>query len=147
MIQHPKPKRSQYAPHFCSVPANGKRLQMAPYPDESNLLGKKATKRIQSIVGTVMHYEWSLDPTILQAMNGIFRVQSRPTQDTEEKARMLLGYAAMYPNEIHRYKASNMVLHVDSDAAYISMPEARISYAGHLYLSNWPSPIPIKPNP
>ena len=40
-----------------------------------------------------------------------------------------------------------MVLHVDPDAAYITMPEAGICYAGHFYLSDWPSPSPIKPNP
>ena len=60
---------------------------------------------------------------------------------------MLLDYAATYPNAIHCYKASDMVLHVDSDAAYLTMPEARICYAGYFYLSNWPSPSPIKPNP
>ena len=27
------------------------------------------------------------------------------------------------------------------------MPEARSCYAGHFYLSDWPTPIPIKPNP
>ena len=40
-----------------------------------------------------------------------------------------------------------MDLHVDSEAAYITMPEARSFYAGHFYLSDWPSPSPIKPNP
>ena len=40
-----------------------------------------------------------------------------------------------------------MVLHVDSDASYLTMPEARICYAGRFYLSDWTSPSPIKPNP
>ena len=40
-----------------------------------------------------------------------------------------------------------MVLHVDSDTAYLTMPEARICYTGRFYLSDWPSPSPIKPNP
>ena len=75
------------------------------------------------------------------------RVLSRPTQDTAEKSRILLDYAATYPNEILRYKASDVVLHVDSDAAYLTMPEARRCYSGHFYLSDWPSPSPIKPNP
>ena len=39
-----------------------------------------------------------------------------------------------------------MVLHVDSDAPYLAIPEARSCYAGRFYLSNWPSPSPIKPN-
>ena len=40
-----------------------------------------------------------------------------------------------------------MVLHVDSDPAYLTMPEARSYYAEHFYLSDWPSPNPMKPNP
>ena len=60
---------------------------------------------------------------------------------------MLLDYAPTYPNAILRYEASKIVLHVDSDAAYLTMPEARSCYAGHFYLSYWNSPSPIKPNP
>ena len=60
---------------------------------------------------------------------------------------MLLDYAENYPNAILRYKYSNMVLHVNSDAEYIIIPEARSCYAGHFYLIDWPSPSPIKPNP
>ena len=60
---------------------------------------------------------------------------------------MRLEYATTYPNLIPRYKISDIVLHVDSDTTYITIPEARIFYAGHFYMSNWPSPSPIKPNP
>ena len=54
---------------------------------------------------------------MIRAINEILRVQSRPTRDTEEKSRMLLDYAATYPNAILHYKSSDMVLHVNSDAA------------------------------
>ena len=40
-----------------------------------------------------------------------------------------------------------MFLHVDSDAAYLAITEARSCYAGRFYLSDCPSPIPIKINP
>ena len=59
---------------------------------------------------------------------------------------MLLDYDATYLNATLQYKASDMVLHVDSDVEYITVPEARNCYAGRFYLSNWPSPSPIKPN-
>ena len=120
---------------------------MAPDPDKINILDKKFTKRIQSIVGTMLYYSCSVYPTMLQSINEIPRVQSKPTKDTKEKAKMLLYNAATYPNEVIRYKASNMVLRVDSDVVYITMPEARIFYAVHLYLNDWPSPRPLKPTP
>ena len=87
---------------------------MAPDPDESDLLDKYSTNIIQSIVGTILYYAQSVDPLMLQAINEILRVQSRPTRDTAEKSRMLLDYAATYPNTILRYKASDMVLYVYS---------------------------------
>ena len=59
---------------------------------------------------------------------------------------MLLDYAATHTNKIIRCKASNMVLHVDSNTAYLTMTEARSCYADHYYMSDWPSPIPIKLN-
>ena len=119
---------------------------MAPDPDKSDLLDKNSIKIIQSVVGTMLYYVQSLDPTMIQSINEISRVQSWPTRDTEEKARMLLDYAATYPNGIFRYKCSDMVLNLDSDAAYLTMPEARIYYACRFYLIYWPSLSPIKPN-
>ena len=90
---------------------------MAPDSDESDILDKEATKRTQYIVGTMIYYARSLDPTMLREINEILRVQSQPTRDMAEKEKMLLDYAATYPNEILRYKARDMVLHIDSDAA------------------------------
>ena len=146
-LQHPNPKRPQYVPHCWSVPAYGKRLQMAPDPDEIDILDKKASKRIQSTLLNMLYYEQSVYPTMLREINKILRVQSRPTRDTAEKARMLLDYAATYLNVILSYKGIYIVLHVDSDSAYLTMPKTRSCYSGHFYLSNWPSPSPIKPNP
>ena len=66
----------------------------------------------------------------MQNVNEILWVQSNPTKDTEEL--FLLYYAATYPNSIIRYEASDMVLYVDLDAEYLTMPEARGYYARHL---------------
>ena len=113
---------------------------MAPDTDDSKLLDKKSTKIIQSIVGKTLYYSQSVDQTMLQAINNISRFQSNPTRETDKTARMLLDYAATYPNEIIIYKAIDMILNVYSYAAYLTMPEVRGCYAGHFYLSDWPSP-------
>ena len=39
-----------------------------------------------------------------------------------------------------------MVLHIESDADYLVMPEARSVYAGHFYLSYWPRDKPNLPS-
>ena len=75
--------KTQYAPHFWTVPAYGKILQMELYPDESDLIDKKGTNIIQSIVVTMSYYYRSVYPEIFQAINEISQFQSRPTKDTK----------------------------------------------------------------
>ena len=57
---------------------------------------------------------------------------------------MLLDYAVTYPNAVIHYNASDMVLHLDPEAAYLTMPEERSCYVGIFYLSRWPSLRPVK---
>ena len=78
-------QKKQYAPHLWTVLAYEKIIQMVSYPDESNLIDKKGTNRIQYIWGTMSYYDRSVDPTMLQAINKISRVQSKPTKYTKEK--------------------------------------------------------------
>ena len=54
--EHIKPKQPQYAPNLWTVPAYGKQLQMVPSTDEIELVDKKSTKQIQSIIGTFLYY-------------------------------------------------------------------------------------------
>ena len=105
---------------------------MAPDPNSSELLDQKGIKFIQTVVGIFLYYAWALDSTMFRALNEISRIQARPTKDTMAKAKWFLDYAATYPNAIIRYHARKMVLHIDSDSAYLVMPEARSVYADNL---------------
>ena len=60
---------------------------------------------------------------------------------------MLMNYAHTYPDAKIRYHASDMCLHIDSDAAYLVLPKARSRGAGHFYLSDRTSPSNNKPTP
>ena len=61
-------------------------------------------------------------------------------------------YAHTYPNATIQYHASDMCLHIDSDAAYLVQPQARSRVAGHFYLNDkipdetsTPNPTPNSP--
>ena len=62
--------------------------------------------------------------------------KSAPTQTTLNKFKRLLDYVATCPDATIRYKARNMVLQVDTDAAYLVLPKAQSHCAGHCYLTN-----------
>ena len=61
---------------------------------------------------------------MLPALNTIASQQATPTQKTLEKCKQLLDYAATYPKAYVRFFASDMILHVDTDAAYLVMHKA-----------------------
>ena len=62
---------------------------------------------------------------MLVGMNEISRQQAKPTQTTKKICQQLMDYAATYPDVFIRYYASDMVLHVDSDSAYLVAPKAK----------------------
>ena len=147
-FQHNQPSRPCNAPHKWTRPAYGKQTQFAPPLDDSDLLQTKIEiRRIQAIVGTFLYYARAVDCTMLPALNQISTQQSKPTQRTNEDADMLLDFAATYPNAKIRFYASDMILHIDTDAAYLVMPNAKSRIAGYFYLSSNPkatgAPVPL----
>ena len=73
---------------------------------------------------------------MLPALNALSRQQAKPTEQTLKRVHHLLNYWASNPTIIIRYHASNMVLHIDTDAAYLVMPGAKSRIAGYYYLSS-----------
>jgi hypothetical protein len=84
---------------------------------------------------------------MLPAINEISGSQYSPTEKTMKACKMLLDYVTTYPLAGIRYHASDMALHVNSDAAYLVLPNARSHYAGHYILSDTPLPSPTLPTP
>ena len=147
-FQHPEPTQQQYSPHHYAPITFGPKgtRQYANKPDESALLNKQDTKLVQSITGSLLYYARAIDSTMLQALNEIASQQACPTQYTLQKCRRLLDYATTYPNAKIRFYASDMTLHVDSDAAYLVLPKARSRIAGHYSLGT-PRKLPTNPIP
>ena len=133
---HTPPSRRQHAPHKWTEPAYGQKIQYALPPCSLPILDKKGITRIQAINGTFLYYSRAVDPCMLPAINEISSQQAQPTTETNDKVTMLMDYAHTYPTATIRYHASDMQLHIDSDAAYLVLPKARSRGAGHFYLSD-----------
>jgi hypothetical protein len=146
-FQHPKPAKAQHAPHDWVRPTYGAKIQYAQEPTILPTLDKVGTTRVQAINGTLLYYARAVDPIMLPALSEISSQQARPTSLTVDKCTQLLDYAATYPDAVIRYHACGMILHIDTDAAYLVLPKARSRIAGHYFLSDMPPPPPTKPNP
>jgi hypothetical protein len=104
--------------------------QLTEAPDNSNLLNDTQTKYIQKAVGSLMFYSRATDSTQLLPLGDVASSQSKPTQWTMDTLLHLLQYAATHPTAPIKFKRSDMVLRVHSDASYLSDPKARSREGG-----------------
>jgi len=61
--------------------------------------------------------------------------QSKGTEKTAAALMHLLNYAATHPEAKIRYYASDMILYIDSDASYLSLPLGKSRSRGFFYFS------------
>jgi hypothetical protein len=71
---------------------------------------------------------------MLTALNDMSSQQAHPTVKVKDKLQTLMDYANTYPNIFLRYYASDMQLHIDTDAAYLVLPKAKSRIAGYYRL-------------
>ena len=137
-FRHRPPKRRQDAPHDWPVHSYSQKVQYANAPDNSPVLSPSEITRVQQIVGTLLYYSISVDPTMAVALGSIASTQSKATALTQGECNWVLDYAASNPDATIRYHASNMVLYIHSDASYLSETKARSRAGGHFFLSSQP---------
>jgi hypothetical protein len=134
-FRHPFPKKPQHNPFHYTQPEYGAKVQYEPEADTSDKLDDMGKKRIQEILGTLLYYARAVDPTLLVTVSSLARQQKAPTVKTMAAVNHLLDYCATHPNAVTRFHASDMVLHVESDASYLSETDAKSRAAGYHYLS------------
>jgi hypothetical protein len=85
--------------------------------------------------------------TVLIALRTIASEQTKGTERTLEKAYQVLDYLATHPNAVVRFRASDMVMNIHSDASYLSEPKTRRRACGHFFMGSLPKDKdPIKLN-
>ena len=77
------------------------------------------------------YYARAIYSTPISSLNELASQQVQPTVQTKFKAQRIMDYVATYPNTYVRYRASDMILTIDSDAAYLVAPKARSRIAGY----------------
>jgi hypothetical protein len=143
-FRHPQPEQPEDAPHIWNKPTYGASVQYAPQTDQQAQLPAPEITILQQIVGTLLYYSITVDPTMLVALGTIAANQSKATATTANAVVKLLNYVATHPDATIRYRRSDMVLYLHSDASYLSVSKARSRAGGHFFLIDMP-PDPTKP--
>ena len=133
---HPPPTKPQDSPYACEPIQYGVKSQLTSPPDLSEPLNKKEIKHLQQVIGVLLYYARAIDNTMLVALGTLAAAQTQGTAETARACAQLLDYAATHPNAAIKFTASDMILHIHSDASYLSEPKARSRAGGYFYLSN-----------
>eukprot|EP00804_Cyclotella_cryptica_P024159 CCRYP_015591-RA/>CCRYP_015591-RA protein AED:0.25 eAED:0.16 QI:0/0/0/1/1/1/2/0/716 len=146
-FQHPKQPPPQDGPYKPYPKKYGAAAQDPIPADDSAPLDATGLKQIQQIVGALLYYARAVDNTILLSLSAIASEQAHPTQLTYKRCHHLLDYYASHPDDIVRFKASDMILNIHSDTSYLSETSACSRIAGHFFLGSVPiDKTPIKLN-
>jgi hypothetical protein len=104
--------------------------------DLSPLASSEQQHELQVVVGTLLYYARTVDPSILTAVHELGSVQSRPTTNDLRKMERLLQYVSTHQQYGIRFHASSMQLQIQSDASYLSRTRARSVLGGLHYLGS-----------
>jgi hypothetical protein len=128
-FQHDAPKHPQHTPSKYVTPMYGAKTQYTT-KDETPPLTAKQFLTIKKVMGSVLYYAKAVDPTVLMPLNDIATEQAKATEKTQAATNQLLDYFATHPDATIRYHASDMILHIHSDASYLSVSNARSRLGG-----------------
>jgi hypothetical protein len=134
--QHAAPARPEHAPHTWNPPIYGAKTQFVNDATSSPALSDKDVNKLQQLTGTLLYYARAVDPTLIMPINVLASEQSKATEVTADKVIKLLNYCNTHPETKIRYHASDMILHIHSDASYLSENEAKSSAGGFFYMGS-----------
>jgi hypothetical protein len=123
-FQHESPKHPQHTPSWYVTPVYGANTQYATKDETPPLTAQKCIT-IQKVTGSVLFYARAVDPTVLMPLNAIATEQTKATKKTQAATNQMLDYLATHPDDTIRYHASDIILHIHSDASYPSVSNAR----------------------
>ena len=135
-FQHPEPTRPQHSPHEWIAPVYGAPTQLTDAPDTTESLPGAGKLFIQQVIGVLLYYARAVDNTLLVALGTLSSAQAHPTMHTHKGIVHILNYCATHPDAVVRFTASDMILHVHSDASYLSASHARSRAGGYFFLSS-----------
>jgi hypothetical protein len=133
-FQHPNPRKPEHSPHAWTAPSYGTPTQLSLPPDTTTSLLPAEVLRLQEVIGVLLFYARAVDCTMLVALGTL--ATAKTTQATAQGITQLLNYAATHPDAIITYHASDMALHVHSDASYQSESLSRSRAGGYFFLSS-----------
>ena len=130
-FQHAKPNWHYTAPSQYIPPNYGQKQQNTNL-NLSKPMTKAQTPFLQQVTGKFLYYTRAVDCTMFHALNNLTTQTHSGTQKTMKSVQHFLNYCASNPDSPTLYRESDMILNINSNAAYLVALKAR-SRAGRFY--------------
>jgi hypothetical protein len=102
----------------------------------SPALSDKEINKLQQLTCTLLYYARDVDPILIMPINVLTSEQSTAIQVTADQVIKLLNYCNTHPESKIQYHSSDMMLHIHSDASYLSEDEAKSRAGGYFCMGN-----------
>ena len=130
------PRKPQHSPHPWTKQQYGFKILWTEDKDKSAELNRSKNKRVQQLVGTLLFYARAVDSALLVALGAISASISPGTVKTMQAVDQVFDYCSMHAGTTIKYRASNIILRIHTDASYQSEKEARRRAGGYFYFGS-----------
>ena len=134
-FQHLKPNKHYAAPSQYILPNYGQKQQMTNL-NLSKPMTKAQTRLLQQVTGKFLYYTRAVDCTILHALNDLATRTHSGSQKIMKAFKRFLNYCASNPDSATLYRVSDMILNIETDAAYLVSSKVQSRAGGFYYMGN-----------
>ena len=99
-------------------------MQFSKEADGTPEISPSAIKILQQKILSLLFYERDVEMTLLVAISTLSSSQAHGIEETPREMLQLLNYCATHMDAVIRYKQSDMVLEIHSDASCMSEPKS-----------------------
>ena len=135
-FKHILPDDFTLTSHPYTPPVYGQKVQIAQQESSAPLLPPDENTKIRQVVGKCLFYARAIDNNLLMGLNSIATQQDKATDRTAMLVDHILNFCATFPDATLTFDASDMVLHIQTDASFLSEPNAKSRGGGYFYMSS-----------
>ena len=106
--------------------------------DTWSVLFAEQVKKIEQIIGKLLYYTCGVDNTCLVPLSSTSSIVE-PTEQGNNNINQFLYYKKIHPDAVVQFHASDMILRVDTNALYLTEPQAHSHDSGYFFLWSIPS--------
>jgi hypothetical protein len=132
--KHLMPTKHQLSPHKHHKITFGQTTQLTHVDSYSPPLSTEGVKRVQGIIGTLLHYACAVDNKLLASLSTLSSQQATATEATNVAMNQLLNYLATYLDNGTTYRASDMIHCAHADTGFHNESKGRSQAGAHIFI-------------